>query len=170
MNEKELEAKIEVLYNQKDRIEDEIDSMFKSIIIHGTLVYKVTNFHTGILNNESYEFDFIVSDKDNKYHWSSEIVRVDISINKNLDIESKFNTGAGGWNDFQADVLMDVFINSLQMGKDGIHIAKNNVYKLVSEHLRDDCELKQYDDMSKRKGGFVTESIDIETLNKIKEF
>ena len=47
---------------------------------------------------------------------------------------------------------------------------KNNVYKLVSEHLRDDCELKQYDDMSKRKGGFVTESIDIETLNKIKEF
>ncbi len=53
-------------------------------------------------------------------------------------MSSEFSNGSGGWNDFSAEILLDVFSNALLMIKTAIKTSKENsltLFNLIDEKL-----------------------------------
>ncbi len=125
-------TELETKWKEIEELEKELNEFFYGINSSvEQLVFEVNNFHRNISIHEAYEFSFTVKDSKRKFHWANEIVKVYFTV-KGDKVETSFNTGAGGWNEYESETLMKVFEEAISMGRHAIHTVKGNTIRIYN--------------------------------------
>ena len=139
---------------RSESVEESIKTVFKDINVEFGNEPIFDGFSRSFFDErDAYSFVFRI--RNEKYHWASEMVRCEIKINSDLEVITDFSNGSGGWNDFAAEEILDVFTSGLSTVKEVFKLARKNaseLYNDLEEHYKISTEIyKLHEELSKKK-------------------
>jgi len=130
---KELIKQAETARKNTELITAELNDVFANDLtfIDPSMSFEITNIYKRFCG-PNIAFCVAIIDKENKYHWASDIVRVYLEITPDLQVESEFKNGSGGWiekTNLTTD-LLTIFASALQSAKQIIETTEANASKI----------------------------------------